>query len=93
MSCFSCCGEDEFHKVAESGGPYIVKNPAGNLIHKLEGCIKDDDIYSLQFRRIHVFLCNISIWTHNISFGCCLQYFTLLICLIILLDVSSLKLY
>ncbi|CAI8603655.1 unnamed protein product [Vicia faba] len=30
MSCFSCCQEDEFHKVAESGGPYIVKNPAGN---------------------------------------------------------------
>ncbi|GAU40581.1 hypothetical protein TSUD_35980 [Trifolium subterraneum] len=30
MSCFSCCEEDEFHKTAESGGPYVVKNPAGN---------------------------------------------------------------
>ncbi|XP_058766760.1 pto-interacting protein 1-like [Vicia villosa] len=30
MSCFSCCQEDDIHKVAESGGPYIVKNPAGN---------------------------------------------------------------
>ncbi|KAK2403378.1 Protein kinase superfamily protein [Trifolium repens] len=30
MSCFSCCEEDEFHKTAESGGQYVVKNPAGN---------------------------------------------------------------
>ncbi|KAG4981706.1 hypothetical protein JHK87_026455 [Glycine soja] len=30
MSCFSCCEEDDLHKAAESGGPYVVKNPAGN---------------------------------------------------------------
>ncbi|ESW17102.1 hypothetical protein PHAVU_007G210500 [Phaseolus vulgaris] len=30
MSCFSCCEEDELQKSAESGGPYVVKNPAGN---------------------------------------------------------------
>jgi len=33
MSCFGCCEEDEFHKAAESGGPYVVKNPAGNFTH------------------------------------------------------------
>nr|XP_012569746.1 pto-interacting protein 1-like [Cicer arietinum] len=33
MSCFSCCEEDEYHKAAESGGPYVVKNPAVNLTH------------------------------------------------------------
>ncbi|QCE07149.1 pto-interacting protein 1-like [Vigna unguiculata] len=30
MSCFGCCEEDELQKSAESGGPYVVKNPAGN---------------------------------------------------------------
>ncbi|XP_057422925.1 pto-interacting protein 1-like [Lotus japonicus] len=30
MSCFNCCEEDDFHKTAESGGPYVVKNPSGN---------------------------------------------------------------
>lgn len=45
MSCFSCCEEDELQKSAESGGPYVVKNPAGNLVHTmLEQCIR---VYSL----------------------------------------------
>ncbi|TKY52416.1 Pto-interacting protein 1 [Spatholobus suberectus] len=30
MSCFSCCEEDDLHKTTEKGGPYVVKNPAGN---------------------------------------------------------------
>ncbi|MCH96511.1 Pto kinase interactor, partial [Trifolium medium] len=34
MSCFSCCEEDEFHKTAESGGPYVVKNPAVSKVLK-----------------------------------------------------------
>jgi len=43
MSCFGCCEEDELQKSAESGGPYVVKNPAGNLVHTmLEQCIRDD---------------------------------------------------
>lgn len=33
MSCFSCCEEDEYHKAAESGGPYVAKHPTGNLAH------------------------------------------------------------
>ncbi|KAF7818085.1 pto-interacting protein 1 [Senna tora] len=30
MSCFSCCEEDDLHKAAESGGPYVAKNSAVN---------------------------------------------------------------
>ncbi|KAK6239553.1 hypothetical protein QUC31_005022 [Theobroma cacao] len=30
MSCFGCCEEDDFHKAADNGGQYMVKNSAGN---------------------------------------------------------------
>ncbi|OMO82249.1 hypothetical protein COLO4_23148 [Corchorus olitorius] len=30
MSCFGCCEEDDFHKTADNGGQYMVKNSAGN---------------------------------------------------------------
>ncbi|PRQ45071.1 putative protein kinase RLK-Pelle-RLCK-VIII family [Rosa chinensis] len=30
MSCFGCCDEDEMHKATDNGGPYMMKNPAGN---------------------------------------------------------------
>ncbi|KAM5558470.1 pto-interacting protein 1 [Rosa sericea] len=30
MSCFGCCDEDDMHKAADNGGPYMMKNPAGN---------------------------------------------------------------
>lgn len=30
MSCFGCCEEDELQKKADGGGPYMVKNSAGN---------------------------------------------------------------
>ncbi|KAF5462344.1 hypothetical protein F2P56_018362 [Juglans regia] len=31
MSCFGCCQEDDVHKAAESGGPYMIKPSAGNV--------------------------------------------------------------
>ncbi|OIW17450.1 hypothetical protein TanjilG_22562 [Lupinus angustifolius] len=30
MSCFGCCEEEDLHKTAASGGPYVAKNSAGN---------------------------------------------------------------
>jgi hypothetical protein len=32
MSCFGCCEEDDVRKAADSGGPYVVKSSAGNLV-------------------------------------------------------------
>lgn len=32
MSCFGCCEEDDFHKAADNGGQYMVKNSAGNPV-------------------------------------------------------------
>ncbi|KAJ0113066.1 hypothetical protein Patl1_00797 [Pistacia atlantica] len=29
MSCFSCCEEDDMHKAADNGNPYMAKNSAG----------------------------------------------------------------
>ncbi|XP_058083832.1 pto-interacting protein 1 [Magnolia sinica] len=30
MGCFSCCGEDDMHKAADNGGPFMANNSAGN---------------------------------------------------------------
>ncbi|OMO64115.1 hypothetical protein CCACVL1_22048 [Corchorus capsularis] len=30
MSCFGCCEEDDYHKTADNGGQYMVKNSSGN---------------------------------------------------------------
>lgn len=32
MSCFGCCEEDDIHNATDSGGQYMVKNSAGNLL-------------------------------------------------------------
>lgn len=31
MSCFNCCGEDDFNKTADGGGLHTVKSSAGKL--------------------------------------------------------------
>ncbi|KAA8542994.1 hypothetical protein F0562_021511 [Nyssa sinensis] len=50
MSCFSCCGEDNFNKPADGGGPYMAKNSAGNdgVYHNTEAASKGAQIVKVQ---------------------------------------------
>ncbi|KAJ1393349.1 Serine-threonine/tyrosine-protein kinase, catalytic domain [Sesbania bispinosa] len=54
MSCFSCCEEDDFHKTAESGGPYVVKNSVNDGNHHASETAKQGAQILLKFRPIEV---------------------------------------
>ena len=72
MSCFSCCEDDDIHKAPESGNPFTVKHPAGNLIPpfllkiKMEQVLKDSRVI-LQI--MELFTCGIDSHSEFTSVG------------------------
>lgn len=62
MSCFGCCEDDDMHKATDHGGPYMVKNPAGNLL--CYAIVESTNYYlivsfflQILFLLLHFFLC------------------------------------
>lgn len=57
MGCFGCCEDDDPHKAADTGGPFVANNSAGYLVGlNLYSCFNDFILSCLGYH-VHLVYC------------------------------------